>query len=341
MNKRFQKIKLFIIFLMLFCSSLFFISPIGKARPLDIVYECTPFVIIEYNESLINDFIFPYAEATTIPITINAKIEGPEVDIILEKIGQGTKMKARFIVDLSIAEVSEGVKAAINPPIIQFGVSKEFLSTQVNVSVTIDQYLPAFSSKNIKIRMESRRLGGEATLVKAGNFSTDIPFFVGYLPQLSFSYPKGNVKEISPDETVDFDIDIQNWGNGATQVSAEVIDIPDGWHAKIDKTITLESSLYGDETKRQISLKVKPPISFGYHEDRAIIEVKMTPYFYNNTDYTGEPHYLYFIVQSKGFSTPGFELLTVLIAFIFVFLPIWKKKKNTINKKNNQMGGKK
>ena len=44
----------------------------------------------------------------------------------------------------------------------------------------------------------------------------------------------------------------------------------------------------------------------------------MTPVYYDNSDYQGEPHYLYFIVQSKGFFTPGFEFGMLLFAIIFI-----------------------
>lgn len=337
MNKQFQKIKILMIFLMLLCSSLYFISPIGKSAPLDPIYECKPIIIIEYDETLLQDLIVPYDEPRKIPIVIKAKIVGPAADIVTEKIGGGGIL---FIVDMSIAEVSEGVTASINPPIITFEVSDKFVSANATISITIDKYLPAFSLKNIKVRMNSRRLGSsKATLVKPGNFSQDIPFFVGYIPQLSFAYPKGNVKTINPDETANFTIEIQNWGNADTKVYTEIVDLPDGWLAEIDKNITLGSSLFDSNGKKTISLNVKPPISFGYHEDRAIIKVKMTPVFYNDSNYSGEPHYLYFIVQSEGFATPGFEMITILLGFIFVIIPICKRKNN--NKINEKQSGRK
>jgi len=336
MTKQFQKIKIFVAFSIIFCSSLFVICPIGKSGPLDKIYECTPFVIFEYNETFLQKPIVPYDQPMAIPITVKAKIGGPAADIVINKIGRG---KVQFIIHMSIAEISEGCHASVNPPMVEVNVSDQYLSADATLSLTIDQYLPAFSLKNVKVRMESEGLGNTAVVVKAGNFTQDVPFIVGYYPQLSFSYPDSNVKSISPDETAYFTIGIQNWGNADTKVNAEIVDIPKGWQAEIARNTTFGTNLTGINFKGTISLNVKPPINFGYHEDRTVIKVKMTPECYNKSQYKGEPYYLYFIVQSKGFATPGFEMSFVLLAFIFVLFPIWKRKNNKIEKK--QPGGRK
>lgn len=340
MNKQLQKFKIFIIFILLFCSSIIIISPSGKSGPLDQIYECSPFIEIEYNESLLKEPVVPYDEPRQIPITVKAKVTGPASDIVVDKIGSDwDNLGIRLIIDISIAEVSEGCYASINPPILQFPVSDEYKSTNATLSFTIDQYFPAFSLKKVKIQFSTRRLGKKATLVKANNIVKEIPFIVGYQPQLSFSYPNSNVKNIAPGDTAYFPIEIENWGNAETNVNTEIVDIPEGWQADIIKNLTLGTNLFGGEAKATISLNVKPPINFGYHEDRTIIKVKMTPVYYNNSEFKGEPHYLYFIVQSKGFSTPGFEMILIIFAFIFVLFPLWKRKNIKIDK--NQVRGRK
>jgi len=327
MIRQFRKTKIFTIFVMFLCSSLFVSCPIGKSGPLDQIYECTPYIIIEYNESLLQEPIIPYDQPKEIPLQVKARIDGPAADIVAPKL-----KKINFIIDMSIVEVSEGCHAAINPPIITLPVSDQYKSANATLSLTIDQYLPAFSLKNVKVGMNSGKLG---KLVIPGNFTQDIPFFVGYYPQLSFSYPNYNVKSIMPDETAYFTIEIQNWGNADTKINSEIEDIPEGWQAEIAQNTTLGTDHTGSNFKGTMLLNVKPPINFGYHEDRAVIKVKMTPEYYNNSQYKGEPHYLYFIVQSKGFSTPGFEMGIILLAFIFVLFPIWKRKNNKIEKKQS------
>ncbi|KYK33709.1 MAG: hypothetical protein AYK22_06155 [Thermoplasmatales archaeon SG8-52-3] len=323
MIKKFQKIKIVIIFLIFFGSTFFSISSVVKSGPLDQIYECTPYIVIDYDRSLLQEPIIPFEKAKTIPLNVKLQLLGPSVDIVLAKIS-GTE----FIVDMSITEVPDGCQASVTPPILLIPLPKEntIVSVNATISITINQYLPVRSQENVAVRMNSRRLGQIATLIKPGNFTQDIPFVVGYYSQLSFNYIDGNVRNISPDETADFNFKIQNWGNGATKVISEVVDIPDGWTSEIVYSTILGSELIGNFSDKSISLRVKPPVDFGYHEDRAIIKVSMTPISIENPDYRGEPHYLYFIVQSKGFFTPGFEFSIMLFAFIFILFPILKKK---------------
>jgi len=330
MNKQFQKIKISIIFLLLFCSTLFVISPIGKSGPLDQVYECYPILIIDYDQALVDEPIIPYNATRSIPVKIKARVTGPAADIVLDKIGGGG---IKLIVDLSIDEVSEGCQASITPPIVQFPVSGEFVIQNATISITVNKDLPAAAQKDLIVRMSSRRLGIQATLVTSVNVTQEIPFIIGYYPKLSFVYLDGNVRNINPDETASFNFEIQNWGNSVTDVISDIVDLPEGWSAEIAHSTVLGSELVGGTSKKAISLRVKPPIDFGYHEDRVIIKVSMNPTSKINSNDTGEPHYLYFIVQSNGFSTPGFEMVILLFAIILVFIPAVIKKKRNNEKK--------
>jgi len=325
MNKKSKIIKIIIILFIVLYFSMIVFYPNVRAAPLDSIYECRPFVKIEYNKTLAQKPIIPYDEPRKIPITVNVKIIGAYPDIVADSIGDGM---VSLIVDASIESVSEGCYASINPPLLKFNVSDEYESANATLSFTIDRYFPSGSLKNVKINISCRRLGGATTLVKPEKFIKEIPFIVDYIPQLSFSYPEGTVKSVAPKDMVNFPIEIENWGNAVTDVNVEIADIPDGWSANIIKNLTLKTNLFGGDSKETVLLTVKPPINFGYHEDRAIIKVKMTPVEYNKTENVGESSYLYFVIQSTGFSTPGFETITTFLAIILIFLPIILKKKN-------------
>lgn len=334
MKRQIKKTKTFIIFLILLSSSLVSICSIVNSGPLDQIYEITPNITIEYDESLLQKHIIPFEEARSIPVDVKLTLFGPALDIVLSKISG-----MELIVDMSIAEVPEGCQASVTPPILLIPIPGDESPFSVNatISITINQYIPALSQKIVTVRMSSRRFGGQTTLIKPGNYTQDIPFMVGYYSQLSFVYTDGNIRNISPDETADFNFEIQNWGNSATKVISEVEDLPDGWISEIVGSTVLGSELVGTSSTETIQLRVKPPIDFGYHEDRAVIKVSMTPVNVVNPDFKGEPHYLYFIVQSKGFFTPGFELVIILLAFILV-VPVWKSKNRNIEKQRR--GGK-
>lgn len=334
MNKKYHKLKIILIFLTFFCSSIIAIGSNAKSGPLDPIYECKPNLVIEYDKGLLQDPIYPYDEARSIPVKIRLDVTGPASDIVLNKIGTG---KIDLIVHMSIAEAPEGCQVSVNPPIVLITLSQDQPVRQnASISITINQYLPALSQEKVVIRMNSEKIG-KTTLITEGNFTQEIPFMVGYLPQLSFVYKDGNVRNINPDETAIFTFELQNWGNGVTNVKSEVEDLPDGWIAEIIHSTILGSELVGSTSKKTISLRVKPPIDFGYHEDRAIIKVSMTPVSYANPVYKGEPHYLYFIVQSKGFFTPGFDIIILLFAFVLVLYPAYKRKNRKSEKKNREV----
>jgi hypothetical protein len=331
MDKKFQKTKMFIIFLILICSSLYIICPIGKSGPLDQIYECKTDLIIEYNQSLLEEPIIPFSEPRSIPILVKARIFGPAADIVLDKIGGNGKIKLN--VDLSIDEVPEGCQASITPPIVQFPISGEFVAENATISITVNKDLPAASQKNVVVRMYLRRESNLKNLLTEVNITQEIPFVVGYYPKLSFVYIDGNVRDINPDETASFNFQIQNWGNGVTDVISDIVDLPEGWEAEMASSTVLGSEIVGGASNQTISLKVKPPVDFGYHEDRAIIKVSMVPKSKINYNDTGEPLYLYFIVQSRGFYAPGFEIIILFFAFIFVLFITWKTKNKKTEKK--------
>ena len=125
MNKKLQKIKIIIVFFLIFYSLLYILCPTGKSASLDPIYECEPEFIIQYNESLLEKPVIPYDEPLIVPITIKARIYGKVTDIVLENL-RGIDL----VVYLSIAEVSEGCHASINPPILRFKISDKFESTK-------------------------------------------------------------------------------------------------------------------------------------------------------------------------------------------------------------------
>ena len=322
MTKQFKKVKISIVFFILLGSFFITLCSSVNAGPLDQIYECTPNLTIVYNESLLQTPIVPFEDARLVPVKVRLELLGPAVDIVLSKIGG----RVEYVVDMQITETPEGCQASVIPRLLLIELPTENKPVFVNatISITVNQFLPALSQEKVVVQMVPERVGSSTTLIKTGNYTQDLPFMIGYYSQLNFNYNNGNVKDITPDEIADFNFEIKNIGNGATNVIAEIVDLPDGWSTEIARSIILGSELVGSVPSKTISLRVKPPVDFGYHEDRAVIKVKMIPVNYPSLEYSGEPHYLYFIVQSKGFFTPGFELGILLFAFVFVLIPILK-----------------
>lgn len=312
--------------------TLFFISftiflPISTANPLDNLYVCEPVFDIEWDEKVINEPISPYSEPKNIPIIIKAKIRGVLQHIVGPKYG----ISSKFFIYLYIEETPEWSKVTVNPPLVKINVSQDWVSTNATLSITLDKDSPAFETSNIKIRVESRRMGNKATVVPEGNKTFEMPFTVGYVPLLAINELEGNHKVITPDDTANFPIELINLGNGKTDVKTEVLSKPDGWQVEVISETSLGVKYLGENYRKTLNVAIKPPYGFGYHEDREVIELSITPISNKYSNITGESHVLTFVVHSKGFSTPGFEGIFVIFSIVIILFIV--KKKYPLSKK--------
>jgi len=172
------------------------------------------------------------------------------------------------------------------------------------------------NTANFDIHVEN--LGNAPTEV---TFYDEIPFTPGYSPVISFTTPNGNFKEIGPGNTANFDIHLENLGNAPTEVTFKILNQPKGWSPNIISMTTLGSKVLGEETTKEIPFVVQPPYNFGYHNERQSFQVSLTPAYYRDPTLTGKEYVITFVVQSRGFSTPGFEMvfaLTALVGLAFI-----------------------
>ncbi len=306
--------------------------PTSSAGFMDEWYECEPIIDIVYNDEDVNDPIMPYSEPKVFPIKVKIKIKGPLQHIVSDPKRYGSN---EFFIDLYMEECPEWCKATIFPPLIKMNVSQNFQSADVDVAITLDKDAPAFEKSELKIRVVSRPMGNKAYVVPEGNKTLTIPFYVGYVPFLAINEIEGNHKVIGPNEMANFPLEIINLGNDATDIKTDFLTVPEGWNVEVIELLTLDQYL-GKSYKKTLNLAIKPPDSFGYHEDREVIEISITPSSNKDSNMTGESYILSFVVHSRGFSTPGFEGILVILSIIIVLF-IFRFKNLS---KNNSKGGK-
>jgi len=148
--------------------------------------------------------------------------------------------------------------------------------------------------------------------------------------------PKGNLAEIDPLETADFQIDIENLGNGPTYVKIDLIDEPKkGWSVNIASSVQLAPE--GKNNKRTVHLKIKPPYEFGFHNERKTFGVKFTPNYLGRPEISGQPETYYFNVQNVGMSPGvGYEIpliIIVLVLFIITCISLFLKRRKKLKTK--------
>ena len=84
MNILFQRFKTIALLLILICSSLAVFCPAIQSGPIEKIYECDPFIEIEYNKSLLREPVMPYGKPIEIPIIVKTKVMGPSADIVVD-----------------------------------------------------------------------------------------------------------------------------------------------------------------------------------------------------------------------------------------------------------------
>ncbi|HID26073.1 MAG TPA: hypothetical protein EYP23_06420 [Thermoplasmata archaeon] len=290
------------------------------------LYRCEPKFKVEYDKTVVQNPITPLDKPYEIPIEISCVINGLLADIVAEVYDD------KFFVDLYVDSAPEWCIATVDPPLIEIPISSEWITTNATVSLTIKENAPAFEEGILQVRVKSRSIGMQQTIIPEGNISLEIPFTVGYIPILGINVTNGYYRVIDPYETAFFEITISNLGNGKTEVSSEITQLPEGWTAEIPSNIILGSRIIGDNPEKTIQLVVKPSYSFGYHEEQGVVKISLTPYSLKNTSLKGEPYMLSFIVQNRGFSLPGFEGVLALFALISLAFCI-KTKNNSSRRK--------
>jgi hypothetical protein len=132
---------------------------------------------------------------------------------------------------------------------------------------------------------------------------------------------------VSPQETTTFRITITNLGNKQTLVTGRIVQAPEGWASLLSQAqITIPPA-----GSASLTFSITPPYGFGYHNDIGSILLDFTPQFSppqgNNSGFIGTPVPAQIIVRSRGFSTPGFEAMGVLVALVIVIALIAKKQR--------------
>jgi hypothetical protein len=125
-------------------------------------------------------------------------------------------------------------------------------------------------------------------------------------------------------DTATFPIVIQNLGNARTLVLLDVVNVPKDWAAIVTSQVTLDE---GPGSTATAYLVVKPPKGFGYHYDEQTIKITMQPVKADQPTKVGSIYTEAFLIQSRGFSTPGFEAIAFLGALAVVLLVMtWIRK---------------
>ncbi len=325
MAKNFRTIKASFIMGILLVSILAVSIPSISAGPFGIL-SAEQDVVLSADVSAIQTEFKPVGGMYLIPINISVAIRGTFSKLIASIFSE----RASAIIELSAQPMNEWFSVVVshNSVHADIGTSFQKVAEDPYLQVTLDERAPAKSMGKIKVTMTARRQNALLATIKESTTTAEISFTPAYLPIISVT-PKGNFKQTAPGSPAEIEIELENLGNAKTVVDMRVLDVPEDWVATISARVTLGTTVLGDNPKKMVILTVQPPYSFGYHNDREQIEVEFIPKYYaepSGEALIGDPQVEPFIIQSIGFSTPGFEGVFVIFALIGVALIVKKRR---------------
>ena len=324
MKKNFRRVKTGIIFGVLLISLFAVLSSSASAR----IFKVDPLITMIRDRPEEN--VIPNAGLLIIDLTVTFTLSGP----FATTVEQSSLLRGTAIgIHLEVLEdtTSTWVDATLTDDLLEMKIG-ETEPYQTSVIVTVTEEAPAFKQGKVTIRASSDERSSLLFKINKYSKTYTVPFEVGYWPVVNSRSKGGNFMEIGPLDTADFEIEIENFGNGPTYVDCEIIDMPEGeWSANIDSRVTLGSAAIDSATtKATIHLVIKPPFGFGFHKDIENIRVKFTPSYVGKPSYVGLSEIKTFTVQSVGMSPgAGFEIpiiITVLVVVGLVFYMFKRRK---------------
>ncbi len=224
-------------------------------------------------------------------------------------------------IHLSVEETPSFCTATIQPNVVTPEIKTGYSYQNATLKISFKEDAPARGEVKIKIRMHADMVPGLLFQINEATYIGEISFTPDYLPIISVT-PQGNFQEISPGEVARFDIEIENLGNAKTVVDFTILNFPKDWSPNIISSTTIT-----EDGKTTIQLLVQPPYGFGYHNERETVQIKIVPSYFGDAKLTGREYTETFTIQSRGFSTPGFEIAFTFIALIGVGLLLKKRNK--------------
>ena len=321
MRKNLRTVKTGIIFGILLCSLFIAFVPSASAGFLNV----PPLINVAY--PIQEENVVPNSGVLDIPLETTFTLTGPWASAAQA----GLLGKSVVQIELKVIQKPDWCTASISNPLANIKVD-EPIPYQSRLTVTVNENAPAFQQGVVRISATSKLQRSLLFNIAEETVEFDISFIIGYWSVVSYDMPQGTLTEVGPLDTADFQIDIENIGNGPTYVGIEIVDISDkDWSVNIASSVQLAAAVYeGGGTKKTVHLKIKPPYGFGFHNERKTFAVKFTPSYLGRPELIGQTETIYFNVQNIGMSPgAGYEipLIISVVVIIVLFFYFFKQRK--------------
>jgi len=282
--------------------------------------------LINYNTVLTVSYNANEAEESVAPLedlrSVQLKIQHSNTGLLSRPL-EWISNKYKQEIHLTVGETEDWVTATLTDYVVLADL--DLTSTEtidfVSVVIKLTEDAPANSEVVIPIKAVAQEINVAGIVVHEQEAETLVRFQPQFLPIFNIQ-PEATLLEVAPGEVARFPINIENQGNGKTEFTFDIKNLPEDWSASIVTTTTVESVKSSDNTKT-VYLEVTPSYAFGYHNEQKDIKLEVTARFFaykddsgNATSATKTNEYI-FSIRNKGFSTPGFESICLVSSFVF------------------------
>ena len=295
------------------------------------LFNAEPDVVMSADTNSTDVHFKPVGGYYNVPLEIKYSILATFPNIIVTAFNE----RQNAIIHLSVEPMQDWFTCTLSHNSVRTDITTKYepVEEKVTVRINLDERAPARGSGEVRVtaRVDTQKsLGCE---IAGKTFEYTFPFTPKYLPVISVESSNTFV-DIGPMETAEIEVVLRNLGNARTTVNIDILNIPEGWAVGAPAQVTIGSSTLDEDPTTTVNIQIQPPYGFGYHDDRMPIQIEFTPSFYlepGQPEASGAPIKETFNIQSRGFSTPGFEMIFVLIgliviAFIIRFEKLRKKK---------------
>ena len=290
------------------------------------ILPCQPIIKLEPVDPEDLNQLVNIKEPIKIPIKITYTVTGTFSSFAIP-IFESRNMVAP--ISISVSDPGPGISASLDRNVVNPKIKSGESTDTAILSVTFTEAIIGRFDVPIKVQMNANKVSGLLFYIESKTEVGTVTVAPQYIPIVSV-VPRTTVKEVAPGEVTEFLIDLENLGNDITEFVFRMGDLPEGWVANTVPAIKVPSALGGGNNKATVTVSVTPPYGFGYHNNDELIKVYVKGQYYAKT--TGElleteEYEIQLQVRNRGFSTPGFEGVFVILTLIGVAFIVKKRKK--------------
>jgi len=154
------------------------------------------------------------------------------------------------------------------------------------------------------------------------SYQESIDFTPSFIPTIQIS-TDNPIRTVGPHESINFKIDVKNLGNKITRVTPKLIGVDEDW------TPTINPPEYEIPPNQEstFTFSIVTPFDFGWHNDYGRFQLdfrsEVYPFRQSAANHTQS---IYLVINNYGFSTPGFEFITLISALMVIGIIIKRRR---------------